>query len=280
MMTMSSRPAAAARSSSSSSSRRLAVDALQHERGAVVRPERAAVGLDQPERILALDAAEEVEHEEEEEPLGQAELRPCDLRRGRHADGHGHDEHGLLGDRSDQRAHVLAPDPDLVHDVERGAQVLRAARPPPTTSSRWCGARRRNRGPASYANCSMRSTFTQTMFVAYGWPPPRSSNACPWRVGARVYVVVTCGISAAVEPVHQQASGLADSELRAEVAGHVDALAERLAASGSAAAARAAEAPRTGCSARCGRGGSAHSTRGPASIRRCGKSPCRSPRQR
>ena len=53
---------------------RLAVDALEHECGAVVRAERAPVGLDQPERILALDAAEEVEHEEEEEALGQAEL--------------------------------------------------------------------------------------------------------------------------------------------------------------------------------------------------------------
>jgi len=47
----------------------LPVDALEHERCAIVRPEPTTKGINQAEGVLALDAAEEIEHEEEQEPI-------------------------------------------------------------------------------------------------------------------------------------------------------------------------------------------------------------------
>ncbi len=100
-----------------------AVDRLQHEHRPVRRCERAQVGVDQPERVLALRDAEVVDHVEEHEAVvRQAERAAPDPRgrsRHRHRDGHGLD--GPVGHR---RVHGLAHErarcPHLVEQQRRG----------------------------------------------------------------------------------------------------------------------------------------------------------------
>ena len=50
-------------------------DALEHERWALARVEGALEGLDHGKRVLAPEDAVVVEHEQEEEALGQIERR-------------------------------------------------------------------------------------------------------------------------------------------------------------------------------------------------------------
>ena len=207
----------------------LAVDALEHESGAIARAESLAVGLDQPERVLALDAAEEVEHEEEEEPLGQSELLARDVRRGRHADRHGHHRDPLLGHRGDQRPHVLAPHPHLVDDAERRAQVLRQrARLPPPVADRvasveefWpCVVRELLDAVDVHADDVRGVGVPAAVIVVFVAVPGRRP-----RVRARDVRDV-----GRLEAFYQQTRGLPDTELRTEVTGDVDPLAKHLAA--------------------------------------------------
>jgi hypothetical protein len=57
----------------------VAVDRLDHEHGSAIGLERAREGPHQRQRVLALEDAEEVEIEEKQETIGQAERLPGDL---------------------------------------------------------------------------------------------------------------------------------------------------------------------------------------------------------
>ena len=98
----------------------VAVDPLQDQAGPVVRTERPRVGLDQAEGVLALDHREEVEREQDREPLVEPQpgavlvggLRVVEDQR-----------HGHVGDRDAVRrtedvAQVLRRPPDLVDPGE------------------------------------------------------------------------------------------------------------------------------------------------------------------
>src|SRR5258706_15663896 len=58
------------------SPREMTVDRLQYQRRSLCGAEGAAECIDQADRILAVDVAEKVEHEEKDEPCGEAEVGP------------------------------------------------------------------------------------------------------------------------------------------------------------------------------------------------------------
>jgi hypothetical protein len=64
-----------------------AVDALEHQHRSLSRGKRGTKRLDHPQRILSLHHAVEVEDEEKDETIRrQAELSPCEFRRGSRRD--------------------------------------------------------------------------------------------------------------------------------------------------------------------------------------------------
>ena len=103
-----------------------AVDALQVEQGAAGFGEGAREGLDQPERILALERAEEVEDEQEDERvLGQAEVGAAERGRRRHEHRQRKGQHRLCRLAPDRIADEVARHPHLVHVVECVPELLR-----------------------------------------------------------------------------------------------------------------------------------------------------------
>ena len=93
----------------------MAVDGLDDQRRPFIRTEGPRERLDQAKRILALDHAQEVEREEEDEGVGQAEVAPVEARvdgadahRQRHAVDRPHARRGHgAGDEARGRPHLV-----------------------------------------------------------------------------------------------------------------------------------------------------------------------------
>ena len=104
----------------------IAVDRLEDERGPFVRPERTPVRLDDGQRVLSLEAAVEIEREEEEEALGKAERGSVRRRSlGRQLDPEREHVHRPVRLCRDRPPDEVASDPDLVHELERVVEPRR-----------------------------------------------------------------------------------------------------------------------------------------------------------
>ena len=103
------------------------------------------------DRVLA-PRADEVEDEEEHEPVGQPELGACRSRRRRRFDRQRHEVHGHVRRGRDGAPHVLARHPHLVDESRARRGPARGRRSSPRTTRRSCGARRRSSTPASSRN--------------------------------------------------------------------------------------------------------------------------------
>ena len=113
----------------------LAVDALDHQLGAVAGGKRTLERIDHPKRVLSLEHAAVVEGEQKDETLRKTELgaRARDDRR--HLDRNRNLGHRDRGYRRDRLGHVLGGHPYLVQDVERRLPLVAKARhfPEPQT---------------------------------------------------------------------------------------------------------------------------------------------------
>ena len=182
-----------------------------------------------PSGFLRSKHAEEVEREQEEEALGQAECargRAARSRAPRSAAGRC--EPGLSVVVANGRGDVLAADPDLVDDVEGLVQLPAGTRRPPTTTRRSSSGRGRSPGPTSFVNVGqpIGVDADHVRVVAGTW----SSRSCERVLLAARGRAVGDGCVGKPERStagKDLATRLADAELRLEVAGHVDAVLRR-----------------------------------------------------
>ncbi len=93
------------------------VDRLDQQSRSLARRKSPRESFDQPHRVLALDRAQVVEDEQEQEALGDSEAhRSCGLRRG--LDGRWQGDHGDGRHGADVLGHEAGVDPDLIDQRE------------------------------------------------------------------------------------------------------------------------------------------------------------------
>ena len=204
----------------------MSVDALDDEERTFAGAERALERLDDAHRILALDDAEAVEHVEERVwRKRQAQPRSCHARLdGRHRYRQRHRRHRYLPGRGDCGADEVAGRPHFVDVRERRPHGLRE---PFDLQNQYPTVRAlKNDGPKSAASAGVWSAFTQRMLTSNtARSGPSSSKRCACRL-----VVLSVRQSRprhadGIERRDEQSTGLADAELRAEVADDIGAAA-------------------------------------------------------